>query len=255
MNVIILAAGQGSRLRPHTDNKPKCLVEVEGISLLDRQLAVLRANPAVSKLIIVGGYCWEALKGRSDVLLVNEAYLKTNMVYSLHVAREFLKGDVLISYGDIVYSGEILDKLVAFEGSIGVAIDKGWEAYWRARCEDPLDDAETLKMDASGLITEIGRKPSHISEIEGQYMGLMKLDPEGAVLFADMIRDAFSGKHKNHPIHDNAYLTDLLMALIESGAPVSAVCHNEPWAEVDTNEDLILPETLRRLRTIKDRQS
>ena len=251
MNVIILAAGQGTRLRPYTDNKPKCLVEVEGISLLDRQLDILRAKPAVSKLIIVGGYCWEALKGRSDVLLVNEAYMKTNMVYSLYVAREFLTGDVLISYGDIVYSGKILDKLVAFDGSVGVAIDEGWEAYWCSRFDDPLDDAETLKIDASGLITEIGRKPSHISEIEGQYMGLVKLAPEGATLFSNIIRDAFSGRDDNHRIWDISYLTDLLMALIETGAPVSAVCHNEPWAEVDTREDLISPETLKRLRAIK----
>lgn len=255
MNAIILAAGQGTRLRPHTDDKPKCLVEVEGISLLDRQLDILRSNPAVSKLIIVGGYCWESLKGRSDVLLINEEYMETNMVYSLHVAQKFLKDDVLISYGDIVYSGKILEKLVAFNGSIGIAIDNEWEAYWRARCDDPLKDAETLKIDKAGLITEIGQKPGHINEIEGQYMGLMKLNPKGATLFAQMIGDAFSGKHKNHPIHENSYLTDLLMALIKAGAPVSAVCHNEPWAEVDTHEDLILPETLRRLRAVKDRQS
>ncbi len=251
MNVIILAAGRGSRLRPHTDNKPKCLVEIEGTSLLDRQLAVLRTNPAVSKLIIVGGYRWEVLKGRSDVLLINEAYMRTNMVYSLHLAREFLNGEVLISYGDIVYSSGILDKLVAFDGSIGVGIDKGWEAYWRARYEDPLDDAETLKMNEFGLITEVGGKPSHIGEIEGQYMGLIKLDPVGANLFADMIEKGFSANHGKQPNFDKAYLTDLLMALIKAGAPVSAVCHSEPWVEVDTVEDLFSSETLRRLRVIE----
>ena len=52
---IILAAGIGSRLKPHTDNKPKCMLEIDGISLIDRQISVLRRNQ-INEIIIIGGY-------------------------------------------------------------------------------------------------------------------------------------------------------------------------------------------------------
>ena len=177
------------------------------------------------------------------------------MVYSLYVAREFLTGDVLISYGDIVYSEKILKKLTAFDGDIGVAIDKGWEDYWRKRFQDPLCDAETLKINDGGLIVEIGGKPSSISQIEGQYMGLVKLSSKGANLFSQIIGDAFSSRCHGQRIRKDAYLTDLLMEIIKFGTSVSAICHNDPWVEVDTPEDLISHETLRRLSAIEGAQS
>ena len=86
---------------------------------------------------------------------------------------------VIVSYGDIVYSSEVLQELLKSNSDIAVTIDTDWESYWSKRNEDPLDDAETLKLRADGTISEIGRTPKSIDEIEGQYMGLMKFSPRG----------------------------------------------------------------------------
>ena len=67
-----------------------------------------------------------------------------------------------------------MEALLKCKSNIAVTIDTDWENYWRARSDDPLQDAESLKLTKEGSIYEIGRKPKSIDEIEGQYMGLMK---------------------------------------------------------------------------------
>ena len=156
MKVIILAAGSGRRLRPYTANRPKCLVEVSGHKLLTSQLSILRSKKEISETIIVGGYKAEMLSSYADKLVVNKRYAHTNMVYSLFSAIDDISGDILISYGDIVYDVSILEQLINFEGAIGVAIDNRWREYWSLRFEDPLKDAETLRIDAESHIVDIG---------------------------------------------------------------------------------------------------
>ena len=185
LKAIILAAGKGTRLRPYTLDRPKCLVEVDGHSLLDRQLAVL-ATEAIHPIVLVGGYRVEMLNRPGIQLRVNPAYAETNMVWTLFCAEDDLEGDVLLCYGDIVYSQEILQAILASKADIAVAIDLDWESYWRARNEDPLDDAETLKLAPDGRIYEIGQKPEKLDEIEGQYMGLIKLSSDGIKILKEV---------------------------------------------------------------------
>ena len=158
VKVIILAAGKGTRLRPYTLDCPKCMVEINGKSLLDRQLAILN-HERVDEIVIIGGYKIEMLEGRGDRIRKNSEYSETNMVWSLFSADDELHGDIIVAYGDIVYSRDILDALLASKADISVVIDKNWESYWRARSDNPLDDAETLKLTKDGRITEIGKKP------------------------------------------------------------------------------------------------
>ena len=176
--VILLVAGEGKRLRPYTLDRPKCMVEIDGISLIDRQLAVLKSE-GLNDIVMIGGYKADMLKREGIKLKVSQRYYETNMVWTLFSAEEELEGDVIVSYGDIVYSREILQALLKSGADIAVTIDKEWESYWRARNEDPLDDAETLKLRKDGTISEIGQIPKSLDEIEGQYMGLMKFSAKG----------------------------------------------------------------------------
>ena len=163
--VILLVAGEGKRLRPYTLDRPKCMVEIEGVSLIDRQLAVLKAE-GLADIVMIGGYKADMLKREGIKLKINPRYYETNMVWTLFSAEEELEGDVVVSYGDIVYSREILQALLKSKADIAVAVDKDWESYWRARNEDPLDDAETLKLRGNGTISEIGQKPKSIDEMK-----------------------------------------------------------------------------------------
>ena len=250
LKVIILAAGEGTRLRPYTLDRPKCMVEIDGVSLIDRQLEVLKSE-GIDDIVIIGGYKSEMLKRGDIKLKVNARYFETNMVWTLFSAEEELEGDVIVSYGDIVYSKNILKALIKSKADIAVTIDMKWEGYWRERNENPLDDAETLKLRKDGTISEIGQKPSSLEEIEGQYMGLMKFSSEGVRQIKSAFHSALeSGKLLGKEV-ENSYMTDLLQFIVSIGGKVASVQIDEDWVEVDTVEDLHAPITLERVKRIR----
>ena len=249
--VILLVAGEGKRLRPFTLDRPKCMVEIDGISLIDRQLSVLKAE-GLDNIIMAGGYKSEMLKREGIKLKLNPRYFETNMVWTLFSVEEELDGDVIVSYGDIVYSREILQTLLESTADIAVIIDKEWESYWRERNEDPLDDAETLKLRADGTIREIGQSPQALDEIEGQYIGLMKFSAQGVSQMKEAFYTAVeSGELLGKPI-ENSYMTDLLQALINSEKLVTSIPVYGDWVEIDTVSDLKSQVTLERVISIEE---
>lgn len=249
MKAIILAAGEGTRLRPYTLDRPKCLVEVDGVSLLDRQLAVL-GSEGVGPVTLIGGYRSDMLQRPGTSLRLNPRYAETNMVWTLFSAEADLESELVLAYGDIVYSRANLRALLASTADIAVCIDLDWEAYWRARNEDPLSDAETLRLNAAGEIIEIGQKPLSLAQIEGQYMGLMKFSARGLAALRDCFARARQAGSIRGKTPERAYMTDLLQLLIDEGQALSAVTVHGGWVEVDTVGDLESEVTRARLRQI-----
>lgn len=248
MKAIILAAGEGKRLRPYTNDKPKCMVDVCGSSLIERQLSVLKSE-GIDDIVIVGGYKSHMLHPYSDKILENVSYSDTNMVWTLFCAVEQLQGDILICYGDIVYSRNILKSLLNSTSDIATTVDMEWESYWKARNENILSDAETLRLDDNGCILEIGRRPMTVDEIEGQYMGLIKLNNKGTSVFKSVFHGALECGLMGETVRD-AYMTDLLQEVINSGSCVQSVPVRGEWVEVDTVSDLNAKITCNRLREI-----
>ena len=109
--VILLVAGEGNRLRPYTEDRPKCMVEIGGVSLIERQLKVLRSE-GLNNIVMIGGYKLEMLKKYGTQIRDNPRFFETNMVWTLFSAKDELEGEIIISYGDIVYSKEILQALL-----------------------------------------------------------------------------------------------------------------------------------------------
>jgi len=249
--VILLVAGEGKRLRPYTLDRPKCMVEIDGSSLIDRQLTVLKAE-GLDDIVMIGGYKADMLKREGIKLKINPRYYETNMVWTLFSAKEELEGDIVVSYGDIVYSREILQALLKSTADIAVTIDKDWESYWRVRNENPLDDAETLKLREDGMISEIGQKPKSLNEIEGQYMGLMKFSAEGVRKIKEVFHTAVDDGNLLGKSVENAYMTDLLQAVIDSGQKITPVHVNGGWVEVDTVDDLSAEIISFRLKSIEN---
>lgn len=251
MKHIILAAGQGTRLRPYTNELPKCMVEFEGVTLLDRQIQVINCI-GDQEIIIVGGYRSEMLPAHYRAY-INDDYENTNMLWSLFKAEDEMVDEVIISYGDIVYSPDILKKLVNSREDISVVIDKDWRAYWNSRSSNPLGDAESLKLTYDGYISEIGFTPLSLDGIEGQYIGLMKFSSNGI----NALKHFFHSAIKEGLIFSNRdvkrmYMTDVLQCLIDGKNKVKAVPIYGDWVEVDTVSDLHLDVTATRLRHIKE---
>lgn len=255
MKVIILAAGQGTRLRPLTDDRPKCMVEVNGKSIIERQLDVMYACGIAQKdIIIITGYRGEVLKdkfaGSSLHFVSNQEYESTNMVYSLMCARELMEEqeDILISYGDIIYNEAVLRKIMNAEPEAAVIVDDGWYSYWSERCENPLDDAETLMFDEHDILTEIGQKTTDLDRVQAQYIGLMRFQAAGLRAMLGLAKTAEErtlngvGLWRTSRTYQKMYMTDLLQGMIDEGYKLKAVHINRGWFEIDDCDDLKVVE-------------
>ncbi len=247
MKAIILAAGQGTRLRPHTDDKPKCMVELAGKPLLHRQLDTLR-SVGIERILLVGGYRADRLDTNGVELVINPRYAKTNMVSTLFCAEGWMTPgqDLLIAYGDILYEPRVVQTLIEFDAPIVVSVDRQWRKLWESRMDDPLSDAETLMLADGNQIVELGKKPNSLDDIQGQYMGLIKVRGDSVQAF----RDAWhrlnrSGVYDAVDI-DNMYMTSFIQSLIDTGYDVRAAFTDNGWIEVDTVEDLAHYERMQR---------
>ncbi len=239
MKAVVLAAGEGSRLRPLTLDRPKCMVELRGKALLDYQLELFR-EAGIHSVHVITGYRAECIDRPGIIRHHNPRYASTNMVYTLFRAAEVFSGDqdIIVSYGDIVYNAEVLQRLMACEAPVGVVVDLAWRAYWEARMEDPLRDAETLRMKEKDRIVELGRKPRDYSEIEGQYIGLIKVKADYTRAFVEVWRGMDQNACYDGQDFDNMYMTSFLQALIHQGWDVRAVFINNGWLEIDRLADL-----------------
>jgi len=117
MKAIILAAGEGKRLRPLTNSKPKSMVKFFDKSILEQQISIMK-KCGIDDIIIVTGYKSELIKFPNIKFRNNSNFQNTNMVETLFCAQDDLKGDVIISYADILYEVNILKKLEKIQKSI-----------------------------------------------------------------------------------------------------------------------------------------
>ncbi len=241
MKAIILAAGEGTRLRPHTEDRPKCMVEFQNKTIIDHIVETMNRSD-VNNISIVSGYKSEVLqnhlKDKNIKFYYNSEYATTNMVSSLFTAESEMNDDVIISYADIIYKEEILNRLIQSKAGISVVVDKKWFDLWKIRMENPLDDAETMKIDGEGNIVELGKKPKSLDEIGGQYIGLIKirkdLFPKVIEYYKNLDKEGrYDGKK-----FEQMYMTTFLQLMIDNLEKIKAVEISGGWIEIDSVEDL-----------------
>lgn len=237
MIFIILAAGQGTRLYPLTKKIPKCLVKYQGKSILDYQLDNCK-KIKIQKIFLVSGYKSSKIKRKNIIKIKNEKYKTTNMLYSLFKLKRLFDGknDLIISYGDIIYKNRVLRKLINSREKISTIIDSNWYNYWKLRMENPLDDAESLKIDKNNYITDIGKKVKDLKDIKGQYIGLTKISKNISKKILKVWIDIKNKKNKDKI--NNLYITDFFQILIKKKFKIKAVSVKRGWLEFDEISDL-----------------
>ena len=247
MRAIILAAGEGKRLRPYTKNLPKSLVKIGDFTMLEYQLDLFKKNNI--ECIVVAGYLHEKIEKITKNVIINENYASTNMLYTLFKAEHFFDDDLIISYGDIVYTEKTLKLLINDKNKISITIDKNWKKYWSKRYSNPLDDLETLVKE-DNLLIEIGNKPLNYDKIQGQYMGLIKISKSKLNEVVSIYRECKKSSKIKTKDYKNAYLTDFIQELIDRSIKVNTVEIEDPWVEIDSTDDFKNKETVNRLKEI-----
>jgi choline kinase len=241
MRALILAAGRGSRMGKLGDERPKCLVELEGRPLLERQIAALRRG-GVTEIGVVRGYRADRLNFPGLTYFDNERWAETNMVMSLVAAAEWLRyAPTIVSYADIFYRGELIQGLAHAHGPLVITYDRSWRDLWSRRFADPLSDAETFRVNAVGELLEIGGKTNRIEDIEGQYMGLLKFTPPAWGAVESLLSTL------DERIRDRLDMTGLLRRLLAAHT-VTIHSHGTDgqWGEIDNPGDVELYQQMVR---------
>lgn len=230
---IILSAGQGSRLGHLTDDKPKCLIEFEGRTLLDRQLDTLAAN-GVSEAVVVTGFRDDQIEaalerrraageGPAVRTVFNPFFKVADNTGSLYMARAELAGDVLVWNGDTMVSDALMARVVRHEAEgICVTIDRK-DAY----------DADDMKVvaDADGRLKAIGKRLD--AGVNAESIGLLAFRGGGAERF----RTAIEGAMRSAEGTQIWYLR-VIHHLAQASAVWTLNIAGEEWGEVDFPEDV-----------------
>ena len=130
MRAIILAAGLGIRMSPLTNTVPKCLLDIGGKSVIERQIEILH-SVGVRKIILVLGYRADMVRKitkRKCTHVINQNYKTTNSIESLWLARNFLRDDLLIINGDVIFEKKLIYDLIQNPSNICFALTTAWEA-------------------------------------------------------------------------------------------------------------------------------
>jgi L-glutamine-phosphate cytidylyltransferase len=235
MHAIILAAGRGSRMQQYTDHLPKCMLPLQGKPLIRHQIEAIHAA-GINQIHLICGYLQEKIlvDGITE-RIINQRWHETNMVQSLLCANSILeKYPTIVSYADIFYAPTAMTSLMETQADIAVLYDVNFKQLWSQRFTDPLADLETFKMNAKQQLIEIGKKPTTINEVEGQYMGVLKFTPAAWQQMKTVLA-SFSALQL-----DRLDMTSLLNHTILQGIAIQAVPYHDTWGEIDHASDLAL---------------
>ncbi|MCI9527789.1 MAG: phosphocholine cytidylyltransferase family protein [Lachnospiraceae bacterium] len=241
MKAIILAAGCGTRLGEYTKEIPKGLLKLGGKSIIDLQIACYRAA-GITDISIVKGYQGEKINFDGVKYYWNNDFECTNMVFSFMRAAPEFTDDIIVSYADIVFEPKLLKQIINSKYGISILVDSNWKKYWLMRYGTIEHDLESLIIDDTENIVEIGRPCTIPDEMHSRYIGILKFSKQR---LKDVIKtaEAASATYSDIPWklsmrpYPKAYMTDLLQALIDNGIKIKAEKVSNGWLEFDTKSD------------------
>ena len=243
MQAIFLAAGMGRRLKELTSNATKCMVEVNGQTMIERALHNLESLKCVDNIIFVIGYEGDKLRKYVDSLGIdipieyirNDIYDKTNNIYSLYLAKDkLMEDDTLLLESDLVYEEAVIRKLVENPYPSLVLVDK-FESWMDGTCIKIDDD--------NNIISFLDKKRFDFSETGEYYktVNLYKFSKDFSIKHYVPFLEAYC-KALGH----NEYYEQVLKVITFLDNPEIKACklNGEKWYEIDDVQDLDIAETI-----------
>ena len=242
MQAIILAAGMGKRLKELTQNNTKCMVKVNGVTLIDRMLHQIERQH-LSRIIIVVGYEGQKLIdyiGTLDiqtpiVYINNPIYDKTNNIYSLTLAKDWLcKDDTLLFESDLIFEDSVLDDLVSDPRETLALVDK-YESWMDGTCVKLGED--------DSIEAFVPRKKFKFNEIKDYYktVNLYKFSKHFSETHYVPFLDAYQAA-----LGQNEYYEQVLRVITMLDEPVinAKRLDGQRWYEIDDVQDLDIAESI-----------
>ncbi len=226
MKAVILAAGVGSRLRPLTNQVPKCMVKVGDVSIIKKQIDNLREN-GINDITIIGGYKFDVLAkyindNYEGIRLINNTdYNTTNNMYSFYMSKEFvINQDFLLLNGDVYFSSSIIKQLIDDEFPNLIATDKS------------MYNEESMKVVINNdRIKKIGKQISK-EEFSSVSIDVYKIGKKASNKFFEIVK-SYVVDSKNINAWTEVALNDLFKFEKFKESVI-----NGSWVEIDDQNDL-----------------
>ncbi|OQB13603.1 MAG: Threonine-phosphate decarboxylase [Firmicutes bacterium ADurb.Bin193] len=242
MQALILAAGMGKRLKELTKDSAKCMVKVNGKTLIERMLRQLDALE-LTKIVIVVGYKAEELISFINTLNIqtpmafvhNEIYSKTNNIYSLYLARDYLlKDDTLLLESDLIFSEGALRKIIknTYPNLALVAKYENWM------------DGTVVTIDSQKNITNfIEKKEFDFANTKQYYktVNIYKFSKQFCRLYYVPFLKAYIESQGSNEYYEQVLK---VLRLIKKSSIKAEVLEDEAWYEIDDIQDLDIAESI-----------
>jgi len=242
MKAIILAAGIGSRLGELTKILPKPLIDVNGKSIIERQIEVFRKAGINDIILVIGPFAEKFLF--NNVKYINgKKTFSHNILYSLIEAKSEMTDDVIISYGDIIFEDSIIQAILNSKNEIGLAVDLKWKEMYQNKPKNLVDKVCNVFIENNKII-KIGYK-ENLGESEGkiigEFIGLAKFSKKAIDNFLEIyleLEKSHNGKFHESPSIKEGIITDMCQELIDRNYIINPIFTDGKWCEIDTIDDL-----------------
>ena len=252
ITAIIAAAGFEKHLLPLIQNLPKCLLDIKGKTILERQVAALN-ECNIKDISLIRGYQKNAINTPNIRFYDNDRYEKTGELHSFFCAEQEMNGRCLFLYGDIIFDTTVLQKLLKSPADLAIVVDLAWQDRPLRDFPHEPDRPDLVYLESppgksyryvtpeeANRVLKIGRDLSP-DQAHGEFIGLMMASPQGIEVIKHFYRDLQqhgqqTGFHESSNL-EQASLTDLLQELIQAGHEVQAVSTYKGWMDVDSFED------------------
>jgi len=242
MQALILAAGMGKRLKELTRDSTKCMVKVNGKTLIERMLFHLdKLN--LREIIIVVGYKAEGLISFVNTLYIktpitfvtNEIYFKTNNIYSLYLAKDYLlKDDTLLMESDLIFSEGVLKRLIN-NPYPDLALVAKYESWM---------DGTVVTLDSQNNITSfVEKKEFDYGNIDQYYktVNIYKFSKQFSKLYYVPFLKAYIDSQGSNEYYEQVLK---VIGVIEKSSIKAEVLEGEEWYEIDDVQDLDIAESI-----------
>lgn len=241
LKAIILAAGRGSRLIESTFGSPKPLIDINGISLIQRQINLLEKEK-IEKIIIIRGYKLNEFKLENVNYINDLKFGEHDQLGSLIEGINEIDGEILIIFGDILFDEKIIQQMIMSKEEISVAVDPEWRKSYEKRQDNPIELAGKVLIKNNQILEFSEHLPVQKEGFEiAEFLGLIKIKKTATEKIRNSLKD-LSQNHKGE-FHDAksfqyAKLTDFLQELIKLQNKITPIFINGNWCEIDTPMDL-----------------
>jgi len=229
---------------PLTAAAPKCMIPLNGEPILHRAVRLLNAQ-GVDDIVVVRGYQAAFVECAGCTYVLSPNWAEVNILGSLLSASDALDGDIIVLYGDIVYTSEVLRAALRSAQDIAPVVDLDWITSYQGRIAHPVEEAEKVLL-VDGAVRRIGKGRVALEDANGEFVGMLRLNEAGCRKLLDAADLSLAMTEPGLPrprlSKASAYLADLLQFMIDKGEQITPTLVMGGWREIDTIEDVARAE-------------